>query len=335
MSNAPPFYYNHPPNATGVTPSMMGAPVAGRGMSPAQMGLPYMQQGPFRNMGPDPSMHRKRAQNKTPRQGGGVIEDGDEPSGDELDDISARDIAMARYKRNHDYLSEIFTPYNASSITPPPLDVPQSKDELNKLIEEEQKAIEARNTKHQELLKSVEKKRDSYWEAMSQLDSASTTEDMSRSTEQFERMADIKVEHTASNVHTVQIPGLEPEQPSTLATASSSSNNNTGESGGGGGSMTPAQVAAAREGGSQSGPTNMDLFQSYPSQGDRSGDNNNANQHDDDNSNDFFNEMVNTGQEDDGGSVSEFLNTGDMDFEPNDKQDGDSNNMTEEQQRRD
>lgn len=32
---------------------------------------------------------------------------------DELDDISARDIAMARYKRNHDYLSEIFTPYNA------------------------------------------------------------------------------------------------------------------------------------------------------------------------------------------------------------------------------
>lgn len=158
---------------------------------------------------------------------------------------------------------------------------------------------------------------------------------MSRSTEQFERMADIKVEHTASNVHTVQIPGLEPEQPSTLATASSSSNNNTGESGGGGGSMTPAQVAAAREGGSQSGPTNMDLFQSYPSQGDRSGDNNNANQHDDDNSNDFFNEMVNTGQEDDGGSVSEFLNTGDMDFEPNDKQDGDSNNMTEEQQRRD
>ncbi|KAI7884691.1 hypothetical protein K492DRAFT_204587 [Lichtheimia hyalospora FSU 10163] len=330
MSNAP-FYYNHPPNATGVTPSMMGAPVAGRGMSPAQMGMPYMQQqGPFRNMGPDPSMHRKRAQNKTPRQGAGVIEDGDEPSGDELDDISARDIAMARYKRNHDYLSEIFTPYNASSITPPPLDVPQSKAELNKLIEEEQKAIEARITKQQELLKSVEMKRDSFWEAMTQLDTASTTEDMSKSTEQFERMADIKVEQTMSNVHTVQIPGLEPEQPSTLATAPSSSNN-TGESKGG--SMTPAAVAAAREGESQSGPTNMDLFQSYPSQDDRSGDNNNANRNDDDNSNDFFNEMVNTGQEDDGGSVSEFLNTGDMDFEPSEKQDGDQNNMTDEQRR--
>lgn len=42
-----------------------------------------------------------------------MTDDADEPSGDELDDISARDIAMARYKRNHDYLSEIFTPYNA------------------------------------------------------------------------------------------------------------------------------------------------------------------------------------------------------------------------------
>lgn len=135
-----------------------------------------------------------------------------------------------------------------------------------------------------------------------------------------------------SNVHTVQIPGLEPEQPSTTA-ASSSDNNNTRESSG---SMTPAAVAAARDGESQSGPTNMDLFQSYPSQDDRSGgDNNNANRNDDDNSNDFFNEMVNTGQEDDGGSVSEFLNTGDMDFEPSDKQEGDQNNMTEEQQRRD
>ena len=153
---------------------------------------------------------------------------------------------------------------------------------------------------------------------------------MSKSTEQFERMADIKVEHTMSNVHTVQIPGLEPEQPSTLATAPSSSNNNTGESNGG--SMTPAAVAAARDGESQSGPTNMDLFQSYPSQNDRSGDNNNANRNDDDNSNDFFNEMVNTGQEDDGGSVSEFLNTGDMDFEPSEKQDGDQN-MTDEQRR--
>lgn len=53
---------------------------------------------------------------------------------DELDDISARDIAMARYKRNHDYLSEIFTPYNAASIVPPPLDINQTKEALDKQI---------------------------------------------------------------------------------------------------------------------------------------------------------------------------------------------------------
>ena len=80
---------------------------------------------------------------------------------DELDDISARDIAMARYKRNHDYLSEIFTPYSAgnipykyvnicisirllalkhslgffvASIVPPPLEIPQSKEDITKSI---------------------------------------------------------------------------------------------------------------------------------------------------------------------------------------------------------
>lgn len=76
------------------------------------------------------------------------------PLVDELDDISARDIAMARYKRNHDYLSEIFTPYNAcnykhtlfyykhvlltlvfvASILSPPLDISQSKQELEQQI---------------------------------------------------------------------------------------------------------------------------------------------------------------------------------------------------------
>lgn len=57
---------------------------------------------------------------------------------------------MARYKRNHDYLSEIFTPYNAcklhpsnilliltlfvASITPAALDFSQTKEELEKQI---------------------------------------------------------------------------------------------------------------------------------------------------------------------------------------------------------
>lgn len=40
--------------------------------------------------------------------------------------------------------------------------------------------------------------------------------------------------------------------------------------------------------------------------------------------NDFFDEMVNTGQDDDNGSVSEYLNTADMDFEISEKEGGDN-----------
>ncbi|RCH79878.1 hypothetical protein CU098_007856, partial [Rhizopus stolonifer] len=68
------------------------------------------------------------------RQSMSAPEEMEELSGDELDDISARDIAIARYKRNHDYLSEIFTPYKAEYIIPPPLEIQQSKEELEKLI---------------------------------------------------------------------------------------------------------------------------------------------------------------------------------------------------------
>ncbi|KAF9908066.1 hypothetical protein BX616_000257, partial [Lobosporangium transversale] len=38
-------------------------------------------------------------------------EDAEEPSGDELDYLTARDVAIARYKRNHDYIAEVFSPY--------------------------------------------------------------------------------------------------------------------------------------------------------------------------------------------------------------------------------
>lgn len=46
-------------------------------------------------------------------------------------------------------------------------------------------------------------------------------------------------------------------------------------------------------------------------------------------SNDFFNQMVNTGQDDD--SVSEFLNTTDMDFEQSDRPEESGATTKEEQ----
>ncbi|KAI8144865.1 hypothetical protein BJV82DRAFT_606530 [Fennellomyces sp. T-0311] len=292
----PGFYYNQ----TG--PQLPGA---GRGMPPAQMGAPphYMQQPAFRNMPPgaDPAaMHRKRMQNK----GGTLLEDTDEPSGDELDDISARDIAMARYKRNHDYLSEIFTPYSASSIVPPPLEIPQSKEDLTKLIEEEEKALNERNTKFDERLATLVQKQQDYWRLMEQLDKATDLKQLNETTEQFKRATGTKMQHTKQNVHPVPIPGLDQDEPlvsqTPMMTPGSTANRPSDQQNG----FVADFMNAQRDSGNGDTAASMNMFGNFSSS------NANPNEQVDDNQNDFFNEMVNTGQEDDddAGSVSEFLN---------------------------
>jgi hypothetical protein len=114
-----------------------------------------------------------------------------------LDDISARDIAMARYKRNHDYLSEIFTPYNAckkrkkkrmvidngqlimlclASIVPPPLDINQTKEELDKQIKEYKERSVRQKREHQEKMIQLEKEQASFWSLMNTLTEANNLE---------------------------------------------------------------------------------------------------------------------------------------------------------------
>lgn len=68
------------------------------------------------------SSHKKHHQQPqlTPQQQAQVLaqqqaqaqEDAEEPSGDELDFLTARDVAIARYRRNHDYIAEVFSPYS-------------------------------------------------------------------------------------------------------------------------------------------------------------------------------------------------------------------------------
>ncbi|CAG8689818.1 10235_t:CDS:10, partial [Acaulospora morrowiae] len=48
-----------------------------------------------------------------------AVEETDEPSGDELDNLKLREVSMSRFKRNHEYLSEIFSAYSISNIIPP------------------------------------------------------------------------------------------------------------------------------------------------------------------------------------------------------------------------
>lgn len=71
------------------------------------------------------SSHKKHHQQPqlTPQQQAQVLaqqqaqaqEDAEEPSGDELDFLTARDVAIARYRRNHDYIAEVFSPYSTGT----------------------------------------------------------------------------------------------------------------------------------------------------------------------------------------------------------------------------
>ncbi|KAG0172865.1 hypothetical protein DFQ28_009869 [Apophysomyces sp. BC1034] len=337
----PTFYYNQSANSPGVAPPL-GA--AGRPFNPAQMAVPpghYMQAPPFRNGPPmhDPAaMHRKRAVNKPSRPGGmPLAEEADEPSGDELDDISARDIAMARYKRNHDYLSEIFTPYNADAIVPPPLDISHSKEELTKLIDEHEVRMKAQKTSHERRVEELEQERRKFWTLLKELSGAPTLEVQQdaadNSSNQLAQLMGVKIEHTMQQVTTTPIPGVEEDVEPSM-TRESTQRQRHEENKDYTALPQPNDFvqsfmnANARDNCSNDMPSTdaMDMFSTF------SRDGQSANQAMEETDNDFmFNEMVNTGQEDDEDdpSVSEFLNA-DMDSDQSERGDGEEQSENKE-----
>ncbi|KAI8997278.1 hypothetical protein BDB01DRAFT_28505 [Pilobolus umbonatus] len=141
-----------------------------------------------------------------------VSDEVDEPSGDELDDISARDIAMARYKRNHDYLSEIFTPYNASSILPPPLDISQSKEELKKQIDQYKERTQSDNVRCKERIASLEKEYSLFWQKMNDLNEANSLESIEDATRSLSKDMNSVVEHNPHNVKILSIPDVNDDE---------------------------------------------------------------------------------------------------------------------------
>ncbi|KAK3820507.1 MAG: hypothetical protein J3R72DRAFT_33767 [Linnemannia gamsii] len=102
------------------------APVPGPpGGQPGPQRLASVNSGAYGNQRHEKkSSHKKHQQlhqqpQMTPQQHAQVLaqqqaqaqEDAEEPSGDELDFLTAKDVAVARYKRNHDYIAEVFSPY--------------------------------------------------------------------------------------------------------------------------------------------------------------------------------------------------------------------------------
>ncbi|KAI8088651.1 uncharacterized protein BX664DRAFT_313934 [Halteromyces radiatus] len=252
---------------------------------------------------------RKRSHKSSSRQAVPQQQEDNEPSGDELDDISARDIAMARYKRNHDYFSEIFTPYNADSIEPPPLDISQSKEELLRLIDEQKQKSKEQQEEHENRLDQFRQERDQFWKSLANLKEATSIEAIDKAAQAMAETINGKVEHNTENVNVIQIPGLKeepilpptqpqtPHQPSTSTSSQGTPNQ-----------QQQQQHKVEEEKGNETNNNDVDMFTNFD-------------ENTDDN-NDFFNEMVNTGQDDDDPSVSEFLNS-DMDFEQPEKQDDD------------
>ncbi|OAD74298.1 hypothetical protein PHYBLDRAFT_158672 [Phycomyces blakesleeanus NRRL 1555(-)] len=254
-----------------------------------------MPQPAFRPGMADPStMQRKRAQSK---QGPQLMEDNEEASGDELDDISSRDIAMARYKRNHDYLSEIFTPYNAASIVPPPLDIAHTKEELNSLIEEHDTKVKEQKVTHEERMKALKQEKESFWASLASLNEATNAQDIDEVTLKYGQQQQLKIEHALQGVFVREIPGIQDEvrpmargnEPVAAA------------------SVLPDFVQAYDVYDKQQHPaTGMDM---YTYQHDSNGPTEESNDY-------MFEEMVNASQEDDDDpSMSEFLNTADMEFD--------------------
>ncbi|KAI9012011.1 hypothetical protein CLU79DRAFT_433506 [Phycomyces nitens] len=224
------------------------------------------------------------------------MEDTEDASGDELDDISSRDIAMARYKRNHDYLSEIFTPYNAASIVPPPLDIAHTKEELNSLIEEHDAKVKEQKASHEERMKTLKQERENFWASLASLNEATNGQAIETASLKYGQQHQLKIEHTLQGVFVRDIPGIQEETlPMTLGNEPVAA-----------ASVLPDFVQAYDVYDKQHPATGMDMY-TYQH------DSNGAEE-----SNDYiFDEMVNASQEDDDDdpSMSEFLNTADMEFD--------------------
>ncbi|KAL7318538.1 hypothetical protein PS15m_001773 [Mucor circinelloides] len=318
------YYYNQQ-QAGGAPPLSMNQQQPPRGI-PGQIGinptpqhyLQQQQQQQYRNQAMNDS-HKKRSQAKPSRQSAAMTDDADEPSGDELDDISARDIAMARYKRNHDYLSEIFTPYNAASIVPPPLDINQSKEEIEKQIEEFKEKTSAQKKEHDEKMMRLEQEQQQFWTMMNELNQANALESIDDAANNLAKALGVRIDHSLQNVKAVTIPGIEEDAPAQFQQPQPQQQQQQPQS-------SPQQLQQQAEHSTSDNQSSLqdhsmtDVDNQIASSSANNDENNQQSKQEDDNmdmyfkdgeeeegaTDSFFNEMVNA---DDDPSVSEFLNT--------------------------
>ncbi|RIA89418.1 hypothetical protein C1645_824875 [Glomus cerebriforme] len=212
--------YGRPPNAISPMaiqspgPSSMHTPPSALARGPATgtpspMGNSYVQfQSRNVQRGPQPGMPQtptkstgrrtKNTKNKaaaTATAAAASVEEADEPSGDEIDNLKFREVAMSRFKRNHDYISEIFSAYSVSSIIPP-TSVYQEKniDELKQQLAVHQADIEKLNSEHSEKIEEFKRHSNILSKSMNDLSKCNTMEELVKLQERTEKELDIVIQ---------------------------------------------------------------------------------------------------------------------------------------------
>ncbi|ORX59062.1 hypothetical protein BCR36DRAFT_408596 [Piromyces finnis] len=108
---------------------------------------------------------------------------------DEYDVIQSREISIGRYRRNHDYMSEILSPYNIDSIEPPEIIDINTKENLNNEVEKLNKEIEA-------LEKEIAKKsnnNDNFIYTMNKISKCKNEEELQIITDEVNKSLDIQL----------------------------------------------------------------------------------------------------------------------------------------------
>ncbi|KAF9903186.1 hypothetical protein EC991_004094 [Linnemannia zychae] len=154
------------------------------------------------------SSHKKHQQQQhqqpqmTPQQHAQVLaqqqaqaqEDAEEPSGDELDFLTAKDVAVARYKRNHDYIAEVFSPYPTSRIIPPQPEYQQSIAFLRSLSEKHNDDLDAAKAEHTEKVKKFKAEAAVLYKGLEELKQATTVQEVFAANERVESFKEMTVQ---------------------------------------------------------------------------------------------------------------------------------------------
>ncbi|KAG0327720.1 hypothetical protein BGZ99_006981 [Dissophora globulifera] len=181
------------------------APVGGPpGQQIPQRAMPA-NAGAYGNQRPDKkSSHKKHHQQQpqlTPQQQAQMLaqqqaqaqEDAEEPSGDELDFLTTRDVAIARYKRNHDYIAEVFSPYPTSRIIPPKTEYETSIESL-RAASSEVTDLDALSREHDEKIKKFKAEAAIFHQGLGHLKQATTVQEVFATNERVEQFMEMTVQ---------------------------------------------------------------------------------------------------------------------------------------------